>query len=248
MESLPDDLLIAEMLGRMSLPDILAQCATNRRFAQICRLDRFWSDLTLKDFPHEHARNPGLPWRDYYFQVLRSPILPVYFYQDPIEWVRLTPYNMDRVVELIRGLGFTDQTIVFTHNYFPVCYFVDGVRHTISGRHGPINRVVLLPPKTLVDQSEIITRLATPDPQKGDDTLYGLVEEDELFLGFHPPIGWYDDELLCIDLPLETLDWLAENLALEPNYQKICRDVEERLRSMGRLISESVPPMKPLLE
>lgn len=77
METLPDELLVNEILGRLTVQQILERCTTETRFARICRSDELWSLLTSRDFPHEvRFKPPILSWRNYYFDVLRSLILP----------------------------------------------------------------------------------------------------------------------------------------------------------------------------
>lgn len=87
METLPDEALIKEILGRLTVQQILERCTTEQRFARICQSNELWSLLTIRDFPLRASFQACnvVPWRQYYFDVLRSPILPIYFYEDPID-------------------------------------------------------------------------------------------------------------------------------------------------------------------
>ena len=261
MESLPDELLVNEILGRMSYQEILEKCTIEWRFARICSDDRFWLFLTRRDFPQEIRFNPGISWRQYYDHLVRdSVILPIYFYNDPIEWVRLTHFNLGGVIQLIQGLlqrlGIPDFKIVFTQSTFPISYFTDGQYRLVPRKHeSPIDRVVLLPSDVEVNYFEVQKRLTTPDLQKGHESIHGSIEDGEFFLGLAPPQFEGDETMVeCLDDSLDALKLVADELGLtglswdEVNRPEICHMIEEKLRSMGRILDEVAPPTKPLLE
>ena len=50
-----EDVLISEVLSRLTVEDLLRLCQVERRFAAICQRDRLWQLLTERDRA-EHGR------------------------------------------------------------------------------------------------------------------------------------------------------------------------------------------------
>ena len=194
-----EDILINEVLSRMSLSDILRTCQVDRRLANLCQRDDLWHLLTQRDFPEEVPLNPGLPWREYYMTVYRSPLVPVYYFSRMLSAERLTPYNLTRIIgsvqDQIGGLiesGYPvdpNSTIVFTDSLIkPVAYFSKG-KFNIFHEAIPMRKIVLLNPTVEISSDAVLSNLTRGDPsltlQGGfRNPAYGYVNpEGEVFIG-----------------------------------------------------------------
>ena len=263
MENLPDDLLVNEILGRLTVPEILEKCSVDTRFARICQNEQLWNLLTRRDFPHEVEFNSGIPWRTYYFEVKESPILPIYFYEDPIEWVRLTPYNIKKVIRLIQSLiqrlDLVGYSIVFIDNYAsPLASVVEGQFNVINANLA-MQKIVLLRPGREISEFSVVSELTSMNPQSEKPfPISGIPFTDgSFYLALSPPGRFEIPGRSCVAYQKPFLMRIMQYLNLNDeitrsegilNRDEICHLIYERLRSMGRILDEVAPPTKPLLE
>ncbi len=272
MERLPNEVLITEILSSMSLPEILKNCLVNLRFARICRGDELWRGLTLRDFPYESVFNRGLSWKEYYINVYQSPVLPVYRYDDPIEWVRLTPYNLTKVIGLIQGLAPESKIVFVDIENQPLASFSEG-QFNVLDPLTPMRKIVLLSAEQPLTIDSILSNLTTS--AIGGLPTYGYMFDDGTWLVGYLRLRRSDEvpgewchELTAQELnmiltslklqeELDPLNW-GQRLRVAPNtqtlyvpsdvYDELCPIILNRLRSMGRILNEVALPNKPLLE
>lgn len=252
MDRLPYELVTHEILGRLTVQEILEKCRVDQSFYRICQDPFFWSLLVRRDFPQDYSHNPGLPWKDYYIQLYNSPILPIYQYQDPIEWIQLTSHNLpsviDRVEQLKQRLGIPNHSIVFT----------DAFNQPVTSDH-LMRKIVLIPPGVPIDEFSVMKALTSADPNDPDRPLiYGYVGK-AFYLGRRQvratdevpgvPCGVYST--LILDRVIEDLGLVDETRRLywdgNLSDETRCKLILNRLREMGRILNEVAPPQKSLL-
>jgi hypothetical protein len=93
-ESLPDDLLLEEILPSLPLDDLMSLCSTSRRLHALCQTDAMWARRLRLEYPERVAEKPAnLTWQDYYFQVAPYGDIPIWMHQRIIDRDRFHPTN-----------------------------------------------------------------------------------------------------------------------------------------------------------
>jgi hypothetical protein len=93
-ESLPDDLLLEEILPSLPLDDLMRLCSTSRRLHDLCQTDAMWARRLLQEYPSTVANKPAnLTWQDYYFQVAPYGDIPIWMDRRIIDRDRFHPTN-----------------------------------------------------------------------------------------------------------------------------------------------------------
>ena len=77
--SLPDDILISDIIPHLSLYDLLQLCQTHPRFAKLCRGDLIWRIRSQKEYP-EIPKPDKISWRDFYmYLITNTKYVPVIY-------------------------------------------------------------------------------------------------------------------------------------------------------------------------
>ena len=247
MESLPREIIVNEILLRLTLKEILSLSEVDRRFLSLGVDGELWRRLTERDYPEEVKFNPGADWQDYYIEVHQSPILPIYHREDPIALRRLTPYNLEGVIEFIEGLGIRGSHIVFTDSFVnPLAHFKEGELIIVDGTL-PWRKIILLPQSKPVDRESLLTEITTTTylgrHRRHTRYLHGYIDEDgELLLS---PFALLHDGRINGTHSHHLDDRYLQRLLLQDKFgtERLCTIIEKRLRSMGRIVNEVYVPV-----
>lgn len=95
LKTLPDAVLINDILPQVPLKFLGRLCSTNHRFVQLCLNDRLWQNRIQLEYSSELGRKPlDTTWRKYYQIILnRIREIPVTRSRIIIGKIKLTPYS-----------------------------------------------------------------------------------------------------------------------------------------------------------
>lgn len=167
------------------------------------------------------------------------------------------------IEELKQRLGVPDRIILFTDEFWTSLASVVGGQFNVINSTRPMRKIVLLRPRERITDFSAIDELTSMNPQSGQPwPLSGHMIERSFYLALGPPrrydevpgrpCHFYPPLILMgvvqyLDLNQE-LAQLGGNLNRPETKEALCQLIEERLREMGRILNEVVPPKKPLLE
>lgn len=133
LETLPDDILINEILPTMKLQQLGALCQGDARIRSLCNNDQMWQKRVRIEYEDAVQDKPiGRTWRNYYRALLKTVSIPVVYEDDYIGHVRVDPQNvLPTVNKLIQKLNIKYNEIlsfVFLKRLVPlsIYYYPEG--------------------------------------------------------------------------------------------------------------------------
>ncbi|SNW62389.1 Hypothetical protein ORPV_485 [Orpheovirus IHUMI-LCC2] len=94
LRSLPDDILISEVLPNIQLDILDHLCKCDKRFVQLCECDTLWYQRIKKEYPSRLIKKTStISHKDYYLHLYKSDIYPVYVNGDIVDYIRLMEDN-----------------------------------------------------------------------------------------------------------------------------------------------------------
>lgn len=249
MEDLPDDVLVNEILPRLSSYRLAQVCSVSPRLAALCSGEDLWRVKSFLDFPSDAPlRSMNTSWRDYY-RFLSSLRIPLHYRGEIIAFI---PWDRTQL-ELMRD-------IVAKH--LPVdelnVVLVDSQRRPVlAWRHlnGPIvpirndwsnvvRAVAFDGPELRLDNATIQLALFSPHGQPpiyGTRAVVGSTTNDFRIID---RTGNTSIPLFCDNLSVQNLSGIAGKLGLPVEFYpdvafmklKLCHRIEERLTQIGHFI------------
>lgn len=93
-ESIPDDILLEEILPSLPVDDLSRLCSTSRRLHDLCQVDAMWARRVRLNYPDYVAKKPAnVTWQDYYFQAPQYRDIPIWMNRQIVDTEWFHPSN-----------------------------------------------------------------------------------------------------------------------------------------------------------
>ncbi len=114
----PDEVLLFELLPRVPLKELAKLCQSDQRLRNLCQSEQLWENRVKYEFPiayYTKTAYPGFSWKQLYFYLSESKLVPIYFNGDIIDHLRVyynTMYNT-----LKEGSKFKQGTLILINEF-----------------------------------------------------------------------------------------------------------------------------------
>ena len=252
--SLPDDIVVNEVLATLPLSEVYRLCQVHPRFANLCAGERLWNVRTFREYPSMVRLKPTyISWRDYYIFLLRARRIPLYQNGDIVTLIPFDPNHLNLVVNM-----------VIPHINVPAplyIVFINAQREPVFVVHYPsmgslrsenyrdAEKILLTAHPQFLrspyhDLDIIYGELTSP---LGNPPIYGAEDEQEGFRiidstnpPFSLPLTRMSRGLNCLTVRIRDLLQIAQALGM-PRFPlltkvELCNAIWNRLREIGHII------------